>query len=70
MTYLSDLLSHLDAEKKRLFKTVATEWILQKQRETIEKMDITKYQTLPQTYQLLDARKNFTNQLLEELRKA
>jgi predicted metal-dependent hydrolase len=43
------------------------EWLTQKRQELEEKQDITKYQLLPETYQLIESRKKFCDELLDEI---
>jgi|GEM_PF-5859093 len=58
---------HLDEEKQRLFKIVAKEWLEQKKQGYLDKQDITKYQTLPVTYQWIESRVKFIDELQKEL---
>jgi hypothetical protein len=62
-------LCHDFDEIERDFLRLTKEWLTQKRQDYIEKQDITKYQTLPQTYQWIESRVKFIDELLEDLEK-
>lgn len=43
-------------------------FLTQKRQRLEEKQDITKYQLLPETYQLIESRKKFIDELVEEIK--
>ena len=49
------------------YRKMVKEWLTQKRQDFEEKQDITKYDTLPVTYQWIESRVKFIDELLSEL---
>ena len=62
---LEDLGITGDVEQQQIMQEVAW-WLGDYRKYYIEKQDITKYQTLPETYQWIESRVKFIDQLLKD----